>query len=265
MAALLAAEGIPLRLVVRDASRAPALADAQVAVATFGDAAAVTAALTGIDVALMVSAGESATREQDQETFVRAAAAAGVQHVVYTSFAAAAPDAVFTLGRDHGATEAVIRESGLHFTLLRDNFYADVLPAFAGAQRVARGPAGEGRCSFVVREDVAQVAAAVLREPLEHRGATYTLTGPASFTLAEAYAVLSEATGQEYRFENETLEQAYASRRAGWPGEPDWVYDAWVSTYAAIATGALAPVSPDVERILGRPATSLDAFARSLN
>ncbi len=91
------------------------------------------------------------------------------------------------------------------------------------------------------------------------------MTGPASFTLAEAYAVLSEATGQEYRFENETLEQAYASRRAGWPGEPDWVYDAWVSTYAAIATGALAPVSPDVERILGRPATSLDAFARSLN
>ena len=264
VADLLAAQGVPLRLVVRDPDRAPHLPDAEVAVASYGDAGAVEAALRGVEVALMVSAGESATRAQDQATFVSAAAAAGVRQLVYTSFAAASPDAVFTLGRDHGATEAAITASGLAFTFLRDNFYADALPLFAGADRVARGPAGEGRCSFVVRDDVAQVAAAVLGQPDAHAGATYTLTGPDSLTLTQAYAVLSEVTGQRFRFEDETLTQAYASRREGWPGEPDWVYDAWVSTYAAIATGALAPVSPDVERILGRPATTLGAFAASL-
>ena len=62
VAALLAAEGVPLRLVVRDASRAPKLPDAEVAVASYEDGAAVEAALRGVEVALMVSAGESATR-----------------------------------------------------------------------------------------------------------------------------------------------------------------------------------------------------------
>ncbi|WP_246227048.1 NAD(P)H-binding protein [Propioniciclava coleopterorum] len=237
VAALLAERGHPLRLVVRDPSRAPDLPDAEVAVASYDDAAAVRAALTGIEVALMVSAGESATRVADHLTFVAAAAEAGVRHLVYTSFAAAAPDAVFTLGRDHWATEQAIRNSGMNFTLLRDNFYTDVLPEFADADGVVRGPAADGRCAFVVRDDIAAVAAAVLASPTAHAGRTYTLTGPDSLTFAEALAEVNAASGRRYRFEDETLEEAYASRRRDWPGHEDWEYDAWVSTYVAVASG----------------------------
>lgn len=165
IARLLSAAGLPLRLVVRNPARAPELPDATVAQATYGDADAVRAALSGIDTALMVSAGESATRLEEHRTFVKAAAEAGVRHLVYTSFAAASPDAVFTLGRDHFHTEEAIKASGMTYTLLRDNFYADVLPLFADAQGVVRGPAGDGRCAFVVRSDVAEVAASVLQNP----------------------------------------------------------------------------------------------------
>lgn len=61
---------------------------------------------------MMVSGAESADRVQQHYTFVDAAAAAGVRHIVYTSFVAAAPDSTFTLGRDHYATEQRIRRRG---------------------------------------------------------------------------------------------------------------------------------------------------------
>lgn len=252
-----------LRLVVRDASRAPRM-NAEVAVASYGDGEAVKTALAGVDVLFMVSAAESETRLQEHLMFVAAAAASGVRHIVYTSFAAAAPEATFTLARDHFHTEEAIKASGMDFTMLRDNFYADELPLYADASHVVRGPAGDGRCSHVVRSDVAEVAAEVLRRPADHAGLTYTLTGPEALTFPEALAVLREVTGRPYRFVDETVEEAYASRRAGWPGYPEWHYDAWVSTYTAVASGELSMVSGDVERILGRPATSLREFAASL-
>ena len=264
IARLLSAAGVPLRLVVRNPARAPELPDAEVARATYADADAVRAALAGVDVAFMVSAGESATRREDHLTFVDVAARAGVKHLVYTSFAAAAPDAVFTLGRDHFHTEEAIKASGMTYTLLRDNFYADVLPLFADAHGVVRGPAGDGRCAFVARTDVGEVAASVLREPAAHADATYTLTGPESLTFAEALAILSHVTGRPYRFENETVEAAYGRRRADWPGEPDWQYEAWVSTYTAVASGAQAEVSDDIPALLGRRATSLATLAETL-
>ena len=84
---------LSLRLVVRDASRAPELPETQVRVATYGDHEAAVAALRGVDALFMVSAAESATRRQEHRTFIAAAAEAGVEHIVYTSFVGAAPDA----------------------------------------------------------------------------------------------------------------------------------------------------------------------------
>ena len=92
----------------------------------------------------MVSAAESADRLDQHRTFIDAAAEAGVRHIVYTSFLGAAPDATFTLARDHWVTEEHIRASGLAFTFLRDSFYLDFLPALAGEDGVIRGPAGDG-------------------------------------------------------------------------------------------------------------------------
>ena len=124
------------------------------------------------------------------------------------------------------------------FTLLRDNFYADVLPLFADESGVLRGPAGEGRVAAVARADVADVAAAVLRDPGAHAGATYTLTGPEALTLSEVAARAGAVLGRDLRFEDETVEEAYASRRAAYPDAEYWQLDAWVSTYTAIADGS---------------------------
>lgn len=245
------------RLIVRDPARAPEIdGDPQIAAAEFGDADAMCAAVEGIDVLLLVSGAESPSRRQQHRTAIEAAADAGVRHIVYTSFDAAAPDAVFTLGRDHWDAEQAIRASGMGFTLLRDSFYLEYFPMFADDEGVTRGPAGDGRVAAVSRADVADVAAAVLTDPDRFAGAVLTLTGPEAVSFEEAAHRMTATLGRPYRFEDQTVEEAVTSRRV--LTNEDWQLDAWVSTYTAVATGALARVSDDVPRILGRAARTLE-------
>jgi len=249
VARALAADGVPTRLLVRDAGRAPELPGAEVAVTTYADADASERALTGVDVLLMVSGAEAPDRLDQHRTFVAAAAAVGVGHIVYTSFQGAAADSTFTLGRDHHWTEEAIRASGMTHTFLRDSFYLDFVEDLVGEDGVIRGPGGDGAMAAVARADVARVATAVLRDPSAHRDVTYDLTGPEAITLAEAAATVAEVRGRDVRYHAETVEEAYASRQR-WNPEP-YLADAWVSTYTAIADGSLAAVSDDVERVTG--------------
>ena len=255
VARALAERGVEQRLVVRSPDRAPELTGSVVRGCSYGDRAAAEEALAGVDTLLMVSASESADRRAQHLTFVDAAAAAGVRQIVYTSFVNAAPDAVFTLVRDHYATEQRIVGSGMAYTFLRDNFYLDFMELFAGEQGVIAGPADDGRVGMVARADVARAATAVLIDPEAHAGETYTLTGPETLTLTEAAERLTAARGRPFRFHNETLEEAYASRAVY--NAPDWQVEAWVTTYTAIAAGQLDVVTDHVERLTGRRPTSL--------
>jgi NAD(P)H dehydrogenase (quinone) len=261
VARALAADGVPFRMVVRDPARAPELPDTEVRTATFADTEASRAALEGVDLLLMVSGAEAQDRLQQHRAFVEAAASAGVRHVVYTSFMGAAEDATFTLGRDHWATEQAIQATGMAHTFLRDSFYLDFVEDLVGEDGVIRGPAGDGAMAAVARADVARVATAVLGDPAAHLDRTYDLTGPATITLAEAASIVSAERGRAVRYQPETLEEAYASR-ARWNPEP-WQADAWVSTYTAIAEGALARVTDDVERVTGRAPMALRDVLRA--
>jgi NAD(P)H dehydrogenase (quinone) len=262
VARLLSAAGVPQRLVVRDPARAPTLDGATVARAQYGDRSAAEAALDGVDTLFMVSASESADRLDQHRTFIDAAAAAGVGHLVYISFYGATPDATFTLARDHWATEQHIRDRGLRYTFLRDNLYADFVPALVGPDGVIRGPAGDGRVAVVAQDDIAEAAVAVLRDPGPHAGRTYELTGPEALTLTEVAATVTAITGRPVSYSPETIEEARASR-AGY-GAPDWQLDAWVSTYTAIADGSLAAVTTAVPDLTGRPATPLAQVLRAM-
>lgn len=258
----LAAAGVAQRLLVRDPARAPELPGSTTVQASFGDSDAVRRALDGAATVLMVSAAESADRVDQHRSFIDSAVVAGVEQVVYISFYGAAPDAAFTLARDHFATEQHLRASGLAFTFLRDNLYTDFLPMLAASDGVIRGPAGDGRVAAVTQDDIADAATAVLRDPATHRGAAYSLTGPEALTLAEVAAILTEGLGRPITYHDETLAEAYASRASY--DAPDWQVDAWVSTYTAIAAGELAEVTDDIERLSGHPATSLHAYLQGL-
>jgi NAD(P)H dehydrogenase (quinone) len=254
----LAAAGNPQRLLVRDPGRAPELEGAVPLVFSYADPIRAKAALEGVKTLFMVSAAESEDRVQQHYTFVDAAAEAGVQHIVYTSFFGAAPDSVFTLGRDHYATEEHIKASGMDYTFLRNNFYLDFLPLLAGEDGVIRGPAGNGVLAAVARADVARSAVTVLRDPALHVGRSYDLTGPEDVSLTQAAELLTAGTGRTITFRNETVEEAYASRASY--GAPPWQVDAWVSTYTAIAAGNLAGPTSAVHELTGREPLDLAEF-----
>jgi NAD(P)H dehydrogenase (quinone) len=246
----LAASDVDQRLLVRDLSRVPRLdGGVPVEFAGYHDREGSAKSLVGVTTLFMVSAAESANRLEEHQAFVDAAASAGVRHVIYTSFHGAAPDSTFTLGRDHYRTEEHIRASGMEWTFLRDNFYLDFLPEMVGDDGVIRGPAGDGLVAAVSRDDIAASAAAVLAEPGAHVGMSYALT---MATIAET---LTLGLGRKVRYHDETLEEAYESRKK-WPA-PDWQYDAWVSTYTAIAAGEVAEVTPHVLTLTGRPPLAL--------
>ena len=242
-------------LLARNPSKVAGAPGFEVRACDYADASGARRALGGVDTLLMGSAAETPDRVAQHTAFIDAAVSAGVQHLVYTSFFGAAPDATFTLARDHWATEEHIRSTGLPFTFLRDNLYADFLPRMLGEDGVLRGPAADGRVSVVAQVDVAAAAVAVLRSPPTYQGRTYDLTGPAAITLREAAQIMADRTGRAVRYEPETVEQAYASRASY--GAPQWQLDAWVSTYTAIANGELAMVSDAIDRLTGRPPLSL--------
>ncbi|UCR88902.1 SDR family oxidoreductase [Mycetocola spongiae] len=258
VAELLSGQDVEQRLVVRSPGRAPRHNNASIVTASYGYTPEARDALRGVNVLFMVSAAESADRVAEQLGFIDAAEAAGVAHIVYTSFLGAAEDATFTLARDHFHTEQHLRASGMNYTILRDSLYLDGLPHLASAEGEIRGPAGEGRVSAVARDDVARAAVAVLTDPARHRGRVYNLTGREAPTLSEVAAILAAAGTQPVAFINETIEEAYASR-AHYGVEP-WREDAWVSTYTAIAAGEMALIDPILGELIGRPPLTLAEF-----
>jgi uncharacterized protein YbjT (DUF2867 family) len=268
VAARLAAAGdVPLRLVVRDAARAPRLPGAEVREnpGGYADPPGLTAALTGVHTLYLVSAAEAEDRLRQHRDAVRAAAAAGVERIVYTSFVGARDDAVFTLVRQHAATEAAVRATGIRHTFLRSNMYADFVPFFAtleGGRAVIAAPAGRGRTGFVSRDDLADVATAVLRDDSTALdGQALDVTGPEALSMAEAAAVLAEVTGRPAEYREQTVEEAWATRRPS--GHPDWEIEGWVTSYLAIAAGELSAVTDVVPALTGHPARSVAAHLRA--
>ena len=255
VAVLVDKKGIASIHLARSPERAKVYASAEIRQMVYANTPEVVEALKGIDVLLMVSARENPERVKEHKSFLDAAKLAGVQHIVYTSFYGADEKATFTLSRDHAQTEAYIKDLGFTYTFLRDNFYLDFLIDMALENGEIRGPAGSGLVSAVARKDTSRVAAEILLNPKEWENLTLNLTGPEDLSMKEITTLLSKATKQLITYVDESLEEAYESRKK-WPAQT-WEYDAWVSTYTAIKAGEQAGVSTDVEKVLGHPASSL--------
>lgn len=254
----LAAAGVPQRLVVRDASSAPDL-EAAVAVeaSDYGDFDAMKAALAGAETLFLVSFREAEDRLDRHFRAVDAAVDSGVGRIVYLSFLQASADSTFKLGRQHQATEEHIASTGLGYTFLRSSFYADFVPFFTGDDGVIRAPAGDGAVSWISRDDIADTVVAALQSD-DYLGEALENTGPEALDFHETAAALSRVTGREIIYVEESVDEAWESRRT--TGAPEWEIEGWVSSYLAVANGELSTVSDTVERLTGHPPTDLETF-----
>jgi NAD(P)H-binding len=174
-AELLTEHGHSLRLLVRDPNRAPQLSMSQVVQGDYAQPATLDAAFTEVDAAFIVSGyAKPGERALLHKNAIDAAVHAQVKHLVYLSFQGASLKSKFPMSRDHYQTEQFLQESGIPFTVLRDNFYFDLIPEMFNAEGVMRGPAGNGAVAWVAREDVSRVA--MKMKPSKRDGSGVTLS-----------------------------------------------------------------------------------------
>jgi len=254
--------GIEVRNLARNVGKAEKLGFSNVFKSSYDKSEDTVKSLEGIEVLFMVSGSENPNRVQQHKDFIDAAKVAGVSHIIYLSFYNASKNSIFTLGRDHYATEEYIKENGFKYTFLRDNFYVDFFVDLCREYGEIKGPAGNGKVSAVVRSDVSEVAAKILENLGKWENQTLNMTGPEELSMAEIVKAVSEYFGKEIKYIEETVEEAYESRKI-WKAE-QWEYDSWVSTYTAIAENEQSGISNDIEKVLGRKATSLAEYLEKI-
>jgi len=254
--------GIEVRNLARNVEKAEKLGFSNVFKSSYDKSEDTVKSLKGIEVLFMVSGSENPNRVQQHKDFIDAAKIAEVSHIIYLSFYNASKNSIFTLGRDHYATEEYIKENGFKYTFLRDNFYVDFFVDLCREYGEIKGPAGNGKVSAVVRSDVSEVVAKILENPGKCENQTLNMTGPEELSMDEIVKTVSEYFGKKIKYIEETVEEAYESRKI-WKAE-QWEYDSWVSTYTAIAENEQSGISNDIEKVLGRKATSLVEYLEKL-
>jgi uncharacterized protein YbjT (DUF2867 family) len=189
--------------------------------------------------------------------FIRRATDRGVKRIVLLSSMA-----IEAMGDERlMAAEQVVRESGAEWTIVRANwmnqnfdegFFRD---AVMGGQLAV--PVGDVRQAFVDAGDIAAVATAALTDA-SHAGQTYEATGPEALSFQEAAETVGAAAGQGIRFLGTADGYLAAMEAVGLPREQ---LLAEVESYAGLRElGDQAPTDV-VERVTGRPAKSLAAYA----
>lgn len=248
-------------------SRTPAaLGDLGVAtrVADFDDPDSLVSAFDGVDRLLLVSTnafGTTGRRVRQHTNAVRAAAAAGVGHVLYTSIPGADnPAHPAAEAADHRATETALADSGLPYTVLGNSMYTELILMgldVALTTGMLVDNSGHGATSYVTRQDCAAVAATLLAHG-GYQGERLEVTGPRAVTQAEIAAMITEFSGVAVRYlpvgDDETVADLVAH---GMPGPAARLF---ATTGKSTRDGYTSTVTDVVERITGRPARSVADF-----
>ncbi|KJS27356.1 MAG: quinone oxidoreductase [Hyphomonadaceae bacterium BRH_c29] len=240
---------------VRDPTKAQNLAAAGVELrtASYDDPASLRAGFAGADKLLLISGSEVGQRAAQHRNMIDAAKAAGVGFIVYTSLLHA-PRYGMALAEEHLATEALLRESGIVHTLLRNGWYSENF-TFSAARDIQAGKyfgaAGDGRFSTASRQDFAEAAAVVLAGG--HEGKVLELAGDTSLTLADYAAQLSAIATKPVEYVN-LPEAAYRDALIG-AGLPAPFAAVLADTHAKAASGALQDDSNTLSKLIGRSTT----------
>jgi NAD(P)H dehydrogenase (quinone) len=223
------------------------------------------AAFRGVERLLLVSTDSlhaPDVRVKQHRAAIQAATSAGVEHILYTSIPNAHPTMGASIADDHFWTEAAIFESGLDWTILRNNLYAEVILRFAPfalkTEKLVSATQSQGR-SYVSREDCARTAAATL---LNATGkAIYDVTGPASVTHEEIASILSRLSGKSIQHVNVTADEVEKGLMAA--GIPQFAARSVRELDEEASYGYQAIVTPTVTTLTGRVPMAVSDFLKA--
>jgi uncharacterized protein YbjT (DUF2867 family) len=263
-------KGVKFRALVRDMDKASAWADKGVELVQgdLNDPASVTAALEGIDRAVLVL-----SNGQDQErlegSFIETAKKAGLPWILKLSSPEAVRGTVSPSPLAHIAAEDAIKESGMNWTFVRPSFF---MQNFRGAvpQAKASGimamPMGTGTAVLTDCADAGAFIAHVLTDenPARHYGQCYDITGPDGImTFADIAQAIGEVIGKEVKYVDADP-KAYQEKLRPFVTS-DWHSNAVAHLFSEIADGTTPGVATNTfEEVMGRPGTSFKTFLQTL-
>lgn len=236
--------------------------------ADYDDVESLTHAFQDIETLMFVSGSEIGKRISQHANVLNVAKEAGVKQVVYTSFqrrTESNDSPIAFIAADHIATEKMILESGMDYTILKHALYLDALPLFFGPDVINTGiflPAGNGKGSFALRADMAEAAANILTSD-GHRNKVYDIASPVSYSFADIATQISEVVGKEVPYVSPTDEVfTDALTKAGVSAD---MIGFTLGFAKAIAVGEFDCPSATLEKLLGRPpVTPLQFFKQAL-
>jgi NAD(P)H dehydrogenase (quinone) len=230
----------------------------------YADYKSLVAAFAGVDKIYLVSADVFSDRVSLHRNVIDAARRAGVRHVVYTSIQRLDSDLCQIEGLTDSdvATEALLKLSGLDYTIVRHPLYADELPTFIGddaAKNDFSAPAGQGRIALASSDELAE-AGAVLLSQEGHENRAYLLNSGQAWSFQEIAQTLTRLTGKAISYQPISTETFVAAREnEGWPPMITDFVSGW---FTAIENGAFSEASNMLEVLLGRKPKDLEAIIR---
>ncbi len=256
-------EAAAIVAVVRNTAKAAGLQERGVTVreGDYDKPETLASALAGVDTLMFISGSEVGQRVRQHGNVLEAAKAAGVKRIAYTSVLRA-DTSDLALAPEHKATEALIRESGIPFTLLRNGWYIENYTGQLGQYLQAGaviGAAGDARIAAATRADIAEAAAVVLTGE-GHENAVYELGGT-PFTMVEFASAISEVTGRSIGYRNVTLDEYQQGLLAA--GLDGGMAGFLTALEANTAVGDLDTESEDLAKLIGRPSTPLAEAVRA--
>lgn len=251
--------------IVRNPAKADALSQQGVNVrqADYTDQAAFTTTLAGVDKLLLISSSEVGQRTPQHLNVIKAAQAAGVKFIAYTSLLHA-DTSPLGLHVEHVETENALAASGIPYALLRNGWYTENYLASAPPaleHGVFIGSAGEGKIAAATRADYAAAAARVISEE-GHAGKVYELAGDSAWTLGELVAELSRQSGKNVVYQN--LSEADFSAALKGFGLPAGLADMLADSDVGASKGGLFDDSHTLSTLIGRPTTPLSESVKSI-
>jgi NAD(P)H dehydrogenase (quinone) len=221
-------------------------------------------AFEGATRLLLISSSEVGQRLPQHRAVIDAASQAKVQLFAYTSLLHA-DRSPLGLATEHQATEALLRESGLPFVLLRNGWYSENYTgnvATAIAHGAVLGSARDGCIASAARTDYAAAAAAVLVRD-DQAGLIHELAGDEAFTLQQLAAEIARQSGKPVVYQD-MPQAAYAAALES-VGLPSGFAQLLADSDAGAAQGALFDDGHRLSQLIGRPTTPLaDSVAAAL-
>ena len=162
------------------------------------------------------------------------------------------------------ACEQIVANSGLNYTLVRaswfnQNFSEGAFLDFVLAGQVAL-PMPKAEIPFVDADDIADVVTKVLIDDT-FNGQTITVTGPEKLTFEQVVKIMEKTIGREIQYIPISIDAFKAGMKAaGLPDSYVWLFGYLFEEVLGNPDNQV--VSDDVERVLGRSATSFEDFAQ---